>query len=63
MDFPIVINWMSQLFESCGIVHIDTNLLLHAKHDEEFKDGRNVILSELETFVAGTKRFPTPSLN
>ena len=52
-----------KLFESCGIVHIDMNLLLDAKHDEEFKDWRNVILSELETFVAGTKRFPTPNLN
>ena len=27
-----------KLFESCGTVHLDMNLLLNAKHDEEFKD-------------------------
>ena len=27
-----------KLFESCGSTHLDMNLLLDAKHDDEFKD-------------------------
>ena len=52
-----------KLFESCGITHLDMNLLLDAKHDDEFKEWRGVILSELETFVLETKRFLTPNSN
>ena len=52
-----------KMFEICGIANLDMNLLLDAKHDDEYKDWRNVILSELETFVAETKRFPTLNLN
>ena len=40
-----------KLFEICGIAHLDMNLLLDAKPDDEYKDWRNVILSELEAFV------------
>ena len=34
-----------KLFESCGIAHLDMNLLLDAKQDDEFKEWRGVILS------------------
>ena len=51
-----------KLFEICGMAHLDMNLL-DAKHDDEYKDWRNVIVSELETFVDGTKCFPTRNLN
>ena len=37
------------MFEICGIAHLDMNLLLNTKHDDEYKDWRNVILSELES--------------
>lgn len=50
-----------RLFETCNITHLDLNLLLDAKHDDEFKDWRSVILTELENFVAGTRRFATRS--
>ena len=51
----------SSLGESClkSVDHLDMNILLKAKHDDVYKDWRNVILLELETFVTGTKRFPT----
>ena len=52
-----------KLFESCGIAHLDMNLLLDAKHDDKFKEWRGVILSELETFVLETKCFLTPNSN
>ena len=29
-----------KLFESCGIAHLDMNLLVDAKHDDEFKELR-----------------------
>ena len=46
-------------FEMCGITHLDLNLLLDAKEDEEYKDSRSFMLSELENFVVGTRRFTT----
>ena len=48
-----------KLFESGGISHGGMNLLLDAKQDGEFKNWRNLTLSELESFVAGTNRFST----
>ena len=48
-----------KLFETCGIVHLDLNLLLDVKADDDYKEWRTLILSELETFVAETKRFAT----
>ena len=39
------------LFETCGISHIDLNLLLNSKQDDEFKDLRNYKKTELEKFV------------
>ena len=48
-----------KLSEICGIAHLDLNLLLDAKQNENFKDWRNIILSELGTYVAETKRFTT----
>ena len=33
-----------RLFETCGISHLDLNLLLDAKQDDEFKDWRSYIL-------------------
>ena len=52
-------NMRRTLFENCGIAHLDLNLLLDAKQNENFKDWRNILLSELETYVAETKRFTT----
>ena len=48
-----------KLIENCGIAHLDLNLLLDTKQNENFKDWRNIILSEVETYVAETKRFIT----
>ena len=50
-----------RLFETCGIAHLDLNLLLDAKQDDEFTDWRSYILTELEDFVVGTGRFTTHS--
>ena len=48
-----------KLFETCGIAHLDLNLLLNVKTVDDYKEWRTLILSELETFVAETKRFAT----
>ena len=48
-----------QLFETCGISHLDLNLLLDAKQDDKFKDWKSSILTELENFVVGTGWFTT----
>ena len=47
------------MFETCGIAHLDLNLLLDVKTDDDYKEWRTIMLSELETFVAETKRFAT----
>ena len=52
-----------RLFENCGIMHLDLNILLDARKDDELKDWRSAILSELETYVAKTERFATRSAN
>ena len=46
-----------KLFETCGIIHLDMNILVDAKPDDIYKDWRSVILSELENFVAETRHF------
>ena len=43
-----------KLFEFAGIAYLDMILLLDVKQKDEFKDWRSLILSELESFVAGT---------
>ena len=48
-----------KLFETCGIANLDLNLLLDVKADDDYKEWRTLILSEIETFVAETKRFAT----
>ena len=48
-----------RIFETCGITHLDMSLLLDAKEDDEFKDWRSFMLSELENFVVETRRFAT----
>ena len=48
-----------RLFDNCGITHLDLNLLLDAKQDDELKDWRDYILTELENFVVGTGWFTT----
>ena len=48
-----------RIFETCGITHLDLSLLLDAKEDDEFKDWRSFMLSELENFAVGTRRFAT----
>ena len=50
-----------KLFEIGGITHLYMILLFDAKQKDEFKDWRSLILSELESFVAGTNRFSTPN--
>ena len=52
-----------KLFEIGGIAYLDMILLLDAKQKDEFKDWRSLILSELESFVAGTNHFSTPNSN
>ena len=44
-----------RIFETCGITHLDLSLLLDAEEDDEFKDWRSFMLSELENFVVGTR--------
>ena len=46
-----------RLFEMCGIIHLDLNILLDARNDDEYKDWRSNISCELEAFVAKTQRF------
>ena len=46
-----------RLSQNCGIVHFDLNVLLDTRKEDEFKDWRSAILTELETYVAETKRF------
>ena len=48
-----------RIFETSGITHLDLNLLLDAKDDDEYKDWRNFMLTELENFVVATRRFGT----
>ena len=48
-----------RLSQNCGIVHFDLNVLLDARKEDEFKDWRSAILTELETYVVETKRFAT----
>ena len=48
-----------RLFESCGFMHLDLNIPLGARKDDELKEWRSVILSELETYVAKTEQFVT----
>ena len=45
------------LFQNCGIINLDMNTLLDARKEDELKEWRDIILTELETYVAGTKRF------
>ena len=40
-----------RLFDICGIIHLDLNMLLDVKKEDEFKDWRDTILSELESYV------------
>ena len=51
------------LFEIGGIAYLNMILLLDANQKDEFKDWRSLILSELESFVAGTNHFSTPNSN
>ena len=52
-----------RLFDICGIIHLDLNMLLDVKKEDEFKDWRDTILSELESYVAKTQRFAARSTN
>ena len=42
---------LRKLFETCGIVHLDLNLLLDVKADDDYKEWRTLILSELELLL------------
>ena len=48
-----------RIFETCVITHLDLSLLLDATENDEFKDWRSFMLSELENFVVGTRHFAT----
>ena len=54
-----------RLFDICGIIHLDLNMLpvLDVKKEDEFKDWRDTILSELESYVAKTQQFAARSTN
>ena len=52
-----------RLFECCGIIHLDINMLLDAKPEDDYREWRDLILSELETYADGTKRFTTRVLS
>ena len=52
-------NLRRKLFQTCGIIHLDLNLLLDVKTDDEYKEWRTFILCELENFVVETKHFTT----
>ena len=45
-----------QLFDCCGIIHLDLNILLDAKQEEDFKEWRSLIPAELESYASETKR-------
>ena len=45
------------LFQNCGIINLDMNKLLDTRKEDELKEWRDIILTELETYVAGTKWF------
>ena len=47
-----------RLFDICGIIHLELNMLLDAKKEDEFKDWRDSILSELESYVAKPNGLP-----
>ena len=53
----------TNLFEIGGLSYLNMILLLDAKQKDGFKDWRSLILSGLESFVAGTKCFSTPNSN
>ena len=44
-------NLKRKLFQTCGIIHLDLNLLLDVKTDDEYTEWRTFILCELENFV------------
>ena len=46
-----------RIFDLCGISVFDLNMLLDMKPEDEFKDWRDTILSQLELYVAETRRF------
>ena len=51
------------LYECCGIIHLDINMLLDAKPEDDYREWRDLILSELETYVDETKLFTTRVLS
>ena len=48
-----------RIFDFSGIANFDLNMLLDAKQDDQFKEWRNTILSQLENYVVETQRFTT----
>ena len=52
-----------RLFDCCRIIHLDLNILLDAKQEEDFKEWRSLILAELESYVSETKCFTTRELS
>ena len=52
-----------RIFVCCGIANFGLNMLLDAKQEDDFKDWRNMILSQLEIYVVETGRFATRNLH
>ena len=46
-----------RILDCCWIPNFCFNMLLAAKQEDDFKDWRNMILSQLETYVVETGRF------
>ena len=51
------------IFDCCGIANFGLNMLLDAKQEDDFKDWRNMILSQLEIYVVETVSFATRNLH
>lgn len=47
----------TRLFQTLGVASVDLDLLLNMKPNDEYKDNRTFILSELEKYIQQTKRF------
>ena len=51
-------NMRKRIFNTCGIKHFDLHLL-GSKKDDDYKERRGFLLSELKNFVVETKCFTT----
>ena len=52
-----------RLFEAAGLIHLDLEILLNARPDDDYKEYRGFILKELETFITQSGRFTSKTPN